>query len=38
MQKVFLDLHRGYQSKLLQHGLDQSVLDEWSRNVDEGMY
>jgi hypothetical protein len=32
----FLNIHRAYHSKLLQHGLTQDVLNDWSENIDEG--
>ncbi|CAG8680879.1 6159_t:CDS:2, partial [Acaulospora colombiana] len=35
MQKVLLNIHRAYHSRLLQCGMGQEVLDEWSSNIDD---
>ncbi|CAG8752948.1 4405_t:CDS:2, partial [Acaulospora colombiana] len=35
IRKGFMNIHHAYHSKLLQHGLSQDVLNEWSRNIDE---
>jgi hypothetical protein len=36
MRQSFLNIHRAYHSILLQHGMSQETLDEWSRHIDKG--
>ncbi|PVF94109.1 hypothetical protein CPB86DRAFT_876622 [Serendipita vermifera] len=35
MQKNYLNIHRAYHSRLLQCGLSQNDLNEWSSNIDD---
>lgn len=32
----FLEVHRGYQKILRQHGIDQATLDHWGSQIDQG--
>jgi hypothetical protein len=36
MRQNFLNLHRAYHGILLRHGMSQEMVNEWSRQVDEG--
>ncbi|PVF94108.1 hypothetical protein CPB86DRAFT_713818 [Serendipita vermifera] len=34
MRQSFLNIHRAYHAILLQHGMSQETLDEWSKHID----
>lgn len=36
MRHVFTNVHKGYHRILLDHGISQAMLDEWSARADEG--
>lgn len=37
MRQVILNVHKAYHPILLRYGMDQEVLDEWSRIIEEGV-
>lgn len=36
MRQGMLKIHRAWHANLLRFGMDQQLIDEWSRKVDEG--
>jgi len=36
MRQNLLSIHRAFHAIMLDHGMDQATLDDWSRHVHEG--